>query len=256
MKKKTIISLAIVVAIILILSYCHFWKMEDAPAPVNMEAMGTVPSQGAPRSMPTPPPPDIVKEASPTATTAGFLPTEMEDPAKFEAYKKNLGAMAKCLNMEMAELDPQSEIGFDSLNKAISPDLGDIVAQHVEWTTTDIRTKAGEVRRIYLESRGGVGQEERRFLKYFAYTPSGEQKEISLSQEQMTGPTDALIASLEADGEIFGRAEARRIAYENGDDLLLVEKNGKIFSFDLSHDEKRFFCQGADVAATMNCECK
>lgn len=258
MSKKTAILSALGVAVILIISYCQFWNggvIEPSPDQTDSSVPTSIqerPQPSAPVNKAMPPPPDT----SAVEPSNGFLPTEMEDPGKFEAYQKSLKDMAVCLNMEMNPLDAEAEINFDVLNQAINPDLGEIVTQTEEWTTTDLRTKGGELRRIYIENLPDLEMKTSRSLKYYLYGVDGVQKEIPLAKEQMANPSDALIASLESDGEVVGRSVSRRIFYQNGDDLLLVEKNGKIFSFEMVHDGKTYRCTGADKASTFKCQCK
>lgn len=259
MTKKTFIILFIAAAVLLIVSYCQFGKGPDmAPSQLGEPAVGTespVMSGSSAKKMTkaTLPPPDT---AAPANSAAGFLPTRMEDPKKFESYQKNLKEMAECLNMKVGVLDPQAEINFDYFNSVISADLGDIVAQAEEWSAIDIRTQAGEIRRIYVENSTSGEAEPQRKLKYYSMGSGGEQKELPLSKDQMSSPSDSLIASLEKDGDVIGRSVSRRIFYQNGDDLLLVERNGKIYSFQLPHDGKTFSCLGADSSSTMKCQCK
>ncbi|WP_415062338.1 hypothetical protein [Bdellovibrio sp.] len=255
MKKTTLILLVIGAAALLTVSYCQFWKGDNAATVVNPETMGSPPPEGEqPKSKSKAEIPS--HEATGAAPSAsGFLPTQMEDAGKFEALQKHLKEMGHCLNMVTSPLDAQSEFNFENLNTAISADLGDVVTQSEEWTATDIRTKSGELRRIYLENSPDTAAEPRRTLKYYSLQ-GGSQKEIPLSKEQMTNPSDALVASLESDGDVVGRSLSRRIYYQNGDDLLLVERNGKIYSLELPHDGKTFRCTGLDSTKTMKCECK
>ncbi|WP_374077361.1 hypothetical protein [Bdellovibrio bacteriovorus] len=254
MKKNTLILLVLGVAVLLVVSYCQFWSGSEAPSTVvEPETMGSVPPEETSiKPKATVPPPASGQDAS---ASAGFLPTQMEDSAKFEVYKKHLKDMAVCLNMEMAPLDPQAEINFETFNKVIGPDLGDIVLTTDEWSATDIRTKSGELRRIYIENSPDPDKQAMKTLKYYSLSPGGEQKELPLAADQMANPSDALIASLESDGDLVGKSTSRRMFYQNGDDLLLVERNGKLYSFELPHDGKTFTCIDAD-SAKMACKCK
>lgn len=200
------------------------------------------------------PPPDT--SASASNGGSGFLPTQMEDPKRFEIYQQSLKQMAECLNIKIEDLDPQAEINFDYFNSVISADLGDIVAQIEEWSAVDIRTNSGDIRRIYIESSRSGEPDPERVLKYYSISPGGEHTELPLAKDQMSSPLDSLLASLEKDGDVIGRSVSRRIFYQNGDDLLLVERNGKIYSFQLPHEGKTFSCTAADSSSTMTCQCQ
>ncbi|UXR65316.1 hypothetical protein EZJ49_03505 [Bdellovibrio bacteriovorus] len=254
MNKKSALFLGLIVAIVLIISYCHTRRdagpegTEPAPETLGTPAEQITEAQNFVKAEPPP------MEAPAAAASSGFLPTEMEDPHKFELYQQKIKEMGACLNMIVKPLDPGVEVNFDTFNQSINEDLGDIVTQDEEWVTTDLRTKDGELRRLYLERMGDP--EGSRSLQYFAYASDGSRKELPLSKEQKINPTETLLASLEADGEVVGRSVSRRIFYQNGDDLLLVEKNGKIFSFQLVHEGTSYRCTGADKSSTFQCQCK
>ncbi|WP_374034728.1 hypothetical protein ACES2I_02145 [Bdellovibrio bacteriovorus] len=256
MSKKSALILSLVTAVLLIFTFCHFYggsPEETADETLAVQETTGVPAESVAPPVKAVPPPVDVSAAPPSA---GFLPTEMEDPGKFAAYQQKLKEMAVCLNMQMNTLDPNVEINFDTFNQVINPDLGDIVTQTEEWTATDIRTKGGELRRIYIENAPSIEAGSSRTLKYEAFSADGTAKALPLSKEQMSNPSDALVASLEADGEVVSRSISRRIYYQNGDDLLLVEKNGRIFSFELTHDGATFRCSGADKASSFQCQCR
>ncbi|AHZ86070.1 hypothetical protein [Bdellovibrio bacteriovorus] len=256
MSKKSALILSLVAAVLLIFTFCHFYG--GSPDEAAEETLPVQDATGVPAEAVAPPvkaePPPVDVSAAPPST--GFLPTEMEEPGKFAAYQQKLKEMAVCLNMQMNALDPNVEINFETFNQVINPDLGEVVTQSEEWTATDIRTKNGELRRIYIENGPSIEAESSRTLKYEAFSQDGTSKSLPLSKEQTSNPSDALVASLEADGEVVSRSVSRRIFYSNGDDLLLVEKNGKIFSFELTHDGATFRCSGADKSSTFQCQCR
>lgn len=256
MKKKTALILAIVVAVLLIISYCHFSSTPESSGVVDPEVAG-IPAEDVMPKVTTSAKAELPPvEADVPVSNNSFLPTQMEDSGKFEAFQKAVKEMGACLNMIVKPLDPQVEVNFDALNAAINADLGDVVTQNEEWIATDIKTKSGQLRRIYIENQPGPEAETVRTLKYLEYGSEGSAKELPISQEQMKNPSETLIASLEADGDVVGRSVSRRIFYQNGDDLLLVEKNGQIFSFELAHDGATFRCTGANKSATFQCQCK
>lgn len=201
---------------------------------------------------PEPVPPVDMNVKEPNTQT--FIPTKMEDPQLFDTWSANLKDMAKCLNMDIKPLNKNSEVNFEAVNQAILPDLGEVVAQYDDWTATDIKTPSGEVRRIFIQYNND-NEPPTRKVSYYSYK-DGKQTNISLTKDQSENPTDTAIASIEGDGRVFGQSVSRRIGYINGDDLLLSEKNGKIFSYSLHHDGAQFSCTGADKSSTFKCNCK
>lgn len=260
MNKKFFIVLLLVVVSLLTVSYCHFgWgpKKDEPEKILQNEALPAASLFEKKVKEKAAVPPLVIKKAqAKEASAQGFLPTQMEDPALLKFYQNALKEMAVCLNMRVSAVDPQAQINFDYFNSLISEDLGDIVAQEEDWVVADVRSKNGEYRRVYVENHTDANGTVSRKLKYFSITPGGMQSELSLAPEQSANPSEALIASLEADGDVVSRSVSRRIFYQNGDDLVLVEKDGKIYSYSLPHDGRTYICTGADSAATMSCQCK
>lgn len=254
MSKKKIITISVVVAILILIGY-RWQSSENTPdvppiQPVERKA-ATV------ESIKSIPPFPMKTVSTPTKdTSAGFLPTEMEDPKLFESFQKHLAEMGQCLKLKMLSLDPQSEINLETLSDVMAPDLGRIVGQSTDWSVTDIKTKTGEMRRIYIQYNPNANDPVKSTLKYIALNPNGSQKELELSPEQSKNPTENFLKSLESDGELVGNSVARKINYQGGYELYLVERNGKIYSFELPVNLKVYSCTGADSSETIKCECK
>lgn len=251
MNKKSAIIAVIVLLVILVLSYCYFGSAHgDKTFPANMP-----PSSDTKSTNPTPAPNDA--ETAPVQTdSAGFLPTKMEDPERYGLLQKNFKELGNCLHIEVGTLDQNEDVNFETLNEIVAPELGQVVHQEEEWTSTDIKTSSGEVRRIFIQNSGADTGSITRHLKYYAMAPQGGQKELPVSKEQAVNPSDTLIASLESDGQLVTKSTARKFFYQNGDDLNVVEKNGQIYSFGLGHEGAFFSCQGVDSAKTISCTCK
>lgn len=258
MSKNKIIILAVVIGVLVFIAY-RWQSSEHTPDTVRPEIEKSEEKSGSvKKNIPLPPPPQLAsKTTGNEAASAGFLPTQMEDPKRFEVFQNHLKEMAQCLSIKINSLDPQSELSFETFNAAISPDLGDVLAQKNAWTLTDIRTSSGEVRRIFVEHDLDGGEVSApRTLRYYSLGKDGSQNEIPLPKEQTINPSETLIASLESDGDLLGNSVARLVYYKNGDDLMVVERSGKIYSFELPHGGKTYRCSGADASETMKCECK
>lgn len=248
MNKKKHVLIGLVAVVILMVSFCHFVGDSEFPISALLNTPGTNPQMKVGKA--PPPPPDF------GAGAAGFLPTKMEDSEKFALLQKAFKDMGQCLKIQVEELDPQAEINLEYMTKVLSAPLGEISAQNEEWRATDLRTKEGEIRRIYLETIGNVSAESQRALKYYSMSPDGSEKEIPVETELRVNPSDTVISGLEADGTVTDRSVSRRIVFNSGDELVLVEKNGKIFSFSVPHEGKSFNCTGVDTGVNFKCECK
>lgn len=248
MKKQTQILAIAIVAVVGTLTYCHFRSSTPEVPAVNPEEIGSLPppeASEAPKAA-VPPPTE--------GTSPSFLPTQMEDPQLFTSLQKMVAEMNDCIGTQ-AKFDENQDFNVDMLNNMVMPFLGEIVMTTNEWATSDIQTPSGEIRRIYLEYHTDIMSDTATALKYYSLGPSGEQKELPLSEEQMNDPSETLIASLEADGSLLGRSRSQRMFYQNGGNVLIVERNGKLYSMDVPLNGKRFRCDGMDAAATLKCQC-
>lgn len=255
MNKKSAIASVVILVIILLLSYCYFGKnSQDGTFPANMPPSDT--SESKPSTDQTAAPPSEGDAGPMGANAAGFLPTKMEDPERFDLIQKNIKGLGQCLHIEVGTFDKSDDLNFETLNELVARDLGEVVHQEEEWTSTDIKTTSGEVRRIFIKNSSADTGSVTRQLKYYSMNPQGGQKELPLSKDQEANPSETLIASLESDGQLVAKSTARKFFYQNGDDLNVVEKNGQIYSFGLGHEGAFFSCRGVDSAKTINCACK
>lgn len=263
MNKSTRVIVSALIAAVVV-GAVYYFKNGNTGAPANSEISANqndspdiagepVQSNSKNSSMPSEPAPPIDTSAA-LQDNKNFIPTEMEDPKIFSMWNENLKTMAICLNMKTKALTKDQDVSFENINQAINEDLGEVVAQYEDWTATDIRTPTGEVRRIHLKYNNEVEPPTRK-LTYYTYK-NGKEEVLPLTPEQANNPNDTAVASIEGDGRVFGQTISRRIAYINGDDLLLTERNGKVYSYSLHHDGARFTCTGADKSSTFKCSCK
>lgn len=200
-------------------------------------------------SEPAPP----VDMSPPADSSKSFVPPMDEDPKLHAMWEGNLKEMAKCLNMPVKPLS-KGDVTFETINQAINTDLGEVVAQYDEWTATDIKTADGEIRRVFIKYDNN-NEPPTKTVTYYTYK-NGKQEQLPLTREQSENPSETAIASLEGDGRVFGQTASRRMAYINGDDIVVTEKNGRVYSYSLHHDGAHFSCSGGDKSTTLKCLCK
>lgn len=248
MKKQTQILAIAIVAVVGVLTYCHFRSSTPEVPAINPEEIGSLPPlEGSEASRAAVPPLN-------DGAGSSFLPTQMEDPQLFTSLRKMVEDMNSCIGTQ-AKFDENEDFSVDVLNNMVMPFLGEIVMTTHEWATSDIQTPEGEIRRIYLEYHEDIVSDAVASLKYYSINSAGEQKEITLSDEQKMDPSETLIASLEADGSLIGRSRSQRMFYQSGGNVLIVERNGKLYSMDVPLNGKRFRCDGMDAAASLKCQC-
>jgi hypothetical protein len=165
-------------------------------------------------------------------------------------FEKRLDELAACLKLRGIKAGEEAEnLDFFSLNASLSNKFGGLKDQVDLWASTEIQTPNGVRRRIFADFRQGQPS-----LRYFEIQKDGSQKNLELSQEQMTEPSESLIASLESDGQILGRARERLVTYEYGQQIQVREVDGKVYSFKVVQGPKTFSCN-RDSSKNLNCSC-
>ena len=182
-----------------------------------------------------------------SAVNADSLPLPLPDQVPFE---KRLEDLAGCLKLRAIKASEESEnLDFFSLNSSLTNKFGGIKEQTDLWASTEIQTSTGVRRRLFADFR-----QDRPSLRYLEVQKDGTQKNLELTPEQMTEPSESLIASLESDGQIVGRARERVVSYQYGQKIQIREVDGKIYSFKVSQGNKTFSCD-PDPQRQFNCGC-
>lgn len=247
MQKKYLAFGLLILALVVLYFFYPSSQKPDMPSAVAQ----TEEPEDRPEDIPMPSEGDP-EEAS--SSSGGFLPTQMENSGRFESYQQQLKALSTCLNIKTSPFDANAEISLETLHEAISGELGAIVSRNKDWTVTDIRTPSNEMRRIFFKNTPDLDPQVLSSVKYYAFAADGSRKELPLSKEQSENPSETLLASLEADGQVIAKSNAWRVFYQNGFDLIATEKNGRIYSFELNRDDKAFRCQ-ENAQGLLQCRC-
>lgn len=180
--------------------------------------------------------------------------TEKVDLAKAsEFFGQNMKPLASCLTLDSSPSTDPLEPTFDNLLAAVSTDFGNPILRSDDWVSWNLRV-GSEERRIRIETDYSDSDETTRHLMYFKLDPQGQPTMIPLPEDQTKNPSEAFIASLQKDGEVYEEEKGRRAYFDNGQELVLTEKNSHIDSFELSNGSKTFRCAGI-LSSAPRCKC-
>jgi hypothetical protein len=170
-----------------------------------------------------------------------------------EFFGQSIKQLAACIGLNntgtMDRLDPSIE----SLMASVKSDLGDPILNSEDWVTWNLRV-GGEERRIRLETDYAENDQASRHLLYFKLDAQGQPTLIPLPGEQTKNPSESFIASLQKDGEVYEEEKGERAYFENGQEVVLTEKNGKIDDLEFSNGAKTFRCAGI-LTSSPSCKC-
>lgn len=165
----------------------------------------------------------------------------------------HLRKIGECLGIKNT-LNDSAELSFDAFNESVKNELGDLVSREFDWKNVHTVLPNGEKRRIRMEVEAKSEEVSGIRLKYFGVDAEDLPVPLPLPEEQSWNPSEALIASLEGEGQVTLREEAHRGLYTKGSELYYVERNGALSELELIHHGKSVKCQNLQ-SAQGSCNC-
>lgn len=180
-------------------------------------------------------------------------PMDVDINKASEFFGQSLKPMAACLSLYQVPQGERIEPTFDNLAAALKADLGEPILNSEDWISWSLRVDSEE-RRIRIETDYSDTEQAMRHLMYFKIDAQGQPAMIPLSPENTKNPSEAFVSSLQKDGEVYQEEKGRRAYFENGQELVLTEKNGRIDDLEFSNGAKTFRCGGL-LSASPRCKC-
>ncbi|MFZ3228812.1 MAG: hypothetical protein WA160_01310 [Pseudobdellovibrio sp.] len=171
-----------------------------------------------------------------------------------KSFSDHLKQMGTCLGTQSAVIADKSEPTFESLSSSLKTTLGEVVVKMDDWTQQDFKVEDGTVRRIRTEIEYSDSGNPVKRAQFYKINAQGMPEMQALNPEQATDPSDDFLSSLRGDGQVTLEEKGARVYYQEGEELVLVERSGKIQSFSLTKGDKTFSCTETD-ATTSNCQC-
>ncbi|WP_413289043.1 hypothetical protein [Bdellovibrio sp. HCB337] len=190
-------------------------------------------------------------EASPTPDRKKNDTVDMNKASEF--FGQSIKHLSTCLGINASAGNDRVDPSFESLAAIVKPDLGDPIMRSEDWVTWNMRA-GSEERRIRIETDYSDSEKSSRHLLYFKLDAQGQPTLIPLPSEQTKDPSDTFIASLQKDGEVYEEEKGQRAYFDNGQEMVLTEKNGKIDDLEFSNGAKTFRCAGI-LTSAPSCKC-
>ncbi|MBC7466237.1 MAG: hypothetical protein H7256_09610 [Bdellovibrio sp.] len=175
----------------------------------------------------------------------------LEIKKNFASHIKELGA---CLEVPSVTVSDKTEPTFESLSSSLKTALGEVVVKMDDWTQTDFKAEDGTMKRIRTEVEYQDSGNPIKRAQFYKINAQGMPELQNLNPDQATDPSEDFLASLRGDGHVALEEQGGRVYYEAGEELVMVERGGKLQSFSLTKGEKTFSCTDTD-ATSSNCQC-
>lgn len=187
---------------------------------------------------------------------AGVAP--IMSPQQAEEVQKNfstqLRQLGQCLavqvNADQEKIDPQYENLANNLNSA----FGNMLVKMDDWTQWEGQSPDGSVKRIRTEIEYLENNIPTKRVQLYKLNQQGMPELQNLAEDDAVNPPDEYLNSLRGDARTIVDEKATRGYYAEGEELVVVERNGKIQSFSMSKGEKTFSCTETDSLAS-HCQC-
>lgn len=190
------------------------------------------------------------------ATTHHPEPAEQpSNPIVAENFKNQLARVLECVSPDKkSTLVNGIEPNFQNLVEFFNESYGQYVVSLEDWVQSDVKLADGTLRRVRVDTTNlDQGSPERR-ISVFGLDQTGNPKLEKLDPEKSLNPTDEYV------NEFFKQAtptlieKSQRVYFPNGEELILIERNGRVESVTFTVDGKTSSCTGLDQE-TSNCQC-
>lgn len=169
-------------------------------------------------------------------------------------FAGQLKLMGACLGVQPQVDSEKLAPSFENLSASLKPALGDLVVRMDDWTQQDLKFPDGSMKRIRNEYEYQDNGNPIRRAQLYKINDQGMPELQPLNPAQSTDPTEEFLTSLKADGQETLLEKGGRVYYQEGEELVLVERSGLVQSFSLTKGEKTFSCTETD-SVTSNCQC-
>ncbi|MES2802758.1 MAG: hypothetical protein V4654_09725 [Bdellovibrionota bacterium] len=198
-------------------------------------------------------------QAAQIAKTAVSAPSEaLKAGAARDAISKNfvehLKTIGICLKINPAIDNLTIEPTYDNLLISLRPAIGELVVQMDDWTQMDLHSADGSRKRIRTEVNYENPNAPVKYVQLYHINDQGFPEMQTVDAEKARNPSDDYINYLRGGAELTLNERGSRVYFQEGEEIVLVERSGVIESFSLSKDGKTVSCTGLD-AINSNCQC-
>ncbi|MBC7370527.1 MAG: hypothetical protein H7326_03120 [Bdellovibrionaceae bacterium] len=179
---------------------------------------------------------------------------EATDIAKAsQFFVQALRQMTECVKVNTNSSVDSIEPTVDNIFSAVKPDLGDPILKSQDWIVWNMRV-SGEERRLRIETDYSDNDKSARHLLYFKLDAQGNPTLIPLAEDSVRNPSEAFIASLQKDGEVYEEEKGERAYFDGGQEMVITQKNGHIDDIEFANGPKTFRCAGM-LTTAPSCKC-
>lgn len=186
-----------------------------------------------------------------TVAEASTPVTEVENHKQFATHLKTI---SQCLqiknNVDYDQVDPT----FDNLIVSLKPAMGDVTVFTDDWAQTDLQYSDGTLKRLRVEVGYDDPGNPTKYLQVYKLNEQNIPEMENLDPQQSTNPSDEYVESMKTGANILLHEKGGRAYFPAGEEMIVIERNGKLESFTMTKNNKTISCNTMTSAAS-NCQC-
>lgn len=169
-------------------------------------------------------------------------------------FAEHLKTVGTCLKINTAIDNPTIEPTYDNLLVSLRPAVGELVVQMDDWTQMDLQNPDGTRKRLRTEVNYDNPNSPVKYVQLYNINDQGFPELQNVDAEKARNPSDDYINYLRGGAELTLNERGSRVYFQEGEEVVLVERSGVIESFSMTKNGKTVSCTGLD-AMNSNCQC-
>lgn len=252
-KRSFLILAAAVVFMVLLYWRDHITSVENIPVlPTKRETIKDGSQVAIAAEMGTQAP---TSDQPVNAFTSGVPVQTNSDLDAQKHFSNALKAIANCFDINASTVPDAAEPTVTSVLEVLKPALGEMVVYYDDWDETVVSYPDGTRKRFRTEVSYEDVSKPTRYLMVYKLNPNGPPEMEDLDQQKTTNPNQDYIDSLKAGSNFGSEEKGGRAFFQDGEEMVVVEKNGQVDSISLTKRNKMLTCSDL-TAPNGGCLCQ
>jgi hypothetical protein len=164
-------------------------------------------------------------------------------------FVATLKTMGQCLQIK-------NVVDYDQIDPIVSlkPAMGDVTVYTDDWTQADVQYADGSQKRIRTEVNYDNPGNPTKYLQIYKLSEMGVPEMEDLDPQQTTNPSDEYIESMKVGSSTLQHEKGGRAYFQGGEELVIIERNGKIESITMTKNNKTISCNSMS-SKESSCQC-
>ena len=189
-----------------------------------------------------------------TSSVSSLAHTADEKDTIDKNFIEHLKTIGTCLKINPVINHDRVEPTYDNFLVSIRPALGDLVVQMDDWTQLDLVSVDGVKKRIRTEVNYENPNNPVKYVQLYHINEDGMPEMQIVDPEKSVNPSEDYINYLKGGASVAIDERGSRAYFPDGEELVLVERSGKIESLSLTKNGKTVSCTSLD-SLQSNCQC-